>query len=314
MKILLITFSGTKNTFICGEFLKKYLEVFGNDVSHYLYKKDVPFEYNVDDFDIIGIGYPIHGFNVPKPFYKFIKSLKKVENKMVFIYKVSGEPFAVNNSSSKILVKKLSKLGYKVILEKHFLMPYNIMFNYKDEIKKEMYLYLEQLTKAYAIQINNLDEEKIKYKLIYNLVSDIVRIEWLAGPVNCKLVKVDQRKCINCYKCIRECPTNSVYLDKKNKIKIKASCCICMKCAHDCPVDAFKFGFLNPWRVNGTFNYKKLLDDKNVDPDYINNKTEGYFKHFRKYFKAQNEYLKKYNLEIPIIYKEGEDLKYYKNK
>lgn len=310
MKILLITFSGTGNTTICANFLEKHLTELNNEVSTFTYKGGKKLEYNIEDFDLVGIGYPIHGFNVPYPFYKFLKELPKTNNKKYFIYKVSGEPFAVNSASSAKINKRLKKKGYKLILEHHFLMPYNIMFNYKKEIQKQMYLYLDKLTEMFAIRISNGEEDKIRYKFIYRLVSDIVRLVWLAGPINSKLAHVKSKKCIKCYKCIKECPTNSLYLNKNGKIKIKASCCICTKCVHDCPTDAFNFGFLNNWKVNGVFNYQALINDDSINPNYINKNTKGYFRHFNKYLNKQNELLDKYNVYRPNLeLKKKEDLK-----
>lgn len=299
MKILLITFSGTGNTIICGNFLKKHLEELNNEVEHFVFKKDKKFEFDVDNFDLIGIGYPIHGFNIPYPFYKFLSSLKKVNNKNYFIYKVSGEPFAINSASSAKINSKLKKKGYNLVLEHHFLMPYNIMFNYKKEIQKQMYLNLESLTKMFALKINNQEFEKIKYKPLYELVSFLVRIERAAGPLNSKIAHVKKKKCIKCYKCVNECPTNSLYLNKKGEIKIKSSCCICTKCVHDCPVDAFNFGILNAWKVNGKFSYDKLVNDNSINGNYINKSTKGYFKHFKKYLKKEYTLLDKYNIYHP---------------
>ena len=302
MKILLITFSGTSNTFICGEFLKKHLESLNHQVDHYLYNARREFNYNLDEFDLIGIGYPIHAFNVPKPFFKFLISLKVNKKIDYFIYKVSGEPFVFNSASSATLNSKLKKKGFNLVYEKHFLMPYNIMFNYNDSIKKEMYLYLEKLTLVTTKMLTAKEYNEVTYNPFYRFISFIFRIEWIAGPLNSKITHVDMKKCISCYKCVKECPTKSLYIDKNNKIKIKTNCCICMKCAHDCPKDAFVFGFLNPWRVNGKFDYQKLLKDENNKGNYINKNTKGYFKLFRKYFKNQNELLKKYNIEIPEVF------------
>ena len=38
------------------------------------------------DFDMVGIGYPIHAFNVPKAFYKFIRKLPPQKDKKYFIW------------------------------------------------------------------------------------------------------------------------------------------------------------------------------------------------------------------------------------
>lgn len=308
MKVLLITFSGTNNTFICANFIKKYFLNNDHEVDHYLYKANKEFNYNLDDYDLIGIGYPIYGFNIPKPLYKFLLTLKVNKPINYFIYKVSGEPFKVNSASSSLIVNKLKKKGFNLIYEKHFLMPYNIIFEYNDSIKKEMYLYLEKLTEVMVEDILNNTYLINKYSLMYRFISFLFRLVWIAGPVNSKLTSINYKKCIMCKECILNCPTNSLYLNKKNKIKVKSSCAICMKCAHDCPKDAFRFGFLHLMKINGKFNYNKLLNDPNIKGNYINKNTKGYFKHFKKYFKEQNEILNKHNKEIPSVFLKEEIL------
>jgi hypothetical protein len=51
-----------------------------------------------------------------------------------------------------------------------------------------------------------------------------------------------------------------------------------------CPNDAIKPGLLNPWRVNGHYEYLALLNDPNIPKSYVDDLTNGYFRSFRKYF------------------------------
>ena len=76
-KICLYTFSGTGNTKLCGDYLKKHLEELGATVDHYVFtvlNLDYP---DPNNYDLIGIGYPIHAFNIPEIFVKFLKNFKK---------------------------------------------------------------------------------------------------------------------------------------------------------------------------------------------------------------------------------------------
>ena len=301
MKILLITFSGTGNTTLCGDFIMEHLINSGHEVEHYIYRYDNEFDKDINSYDMLGIGYPIHAFNVPEVFVKFIKKLPKVDNKKYFIYKVSGEPFHFNDSSSHHIYRILKKKGYELYAEKHFLMPYNIIFRYRDEIAKQMYLYLSPLCEAFVKEILNDEPERIKYKFRHILLSVIFRIEWLAPKINSVFVSVNKKKCINCNKCINECPTGALFINKKGNIRIKASkCAMCMKCTLNCPKDAFRYGFINPWKVNKPYLYKQIVDNKDISPEYINHNTKGYFKKFNKYFDTQKQLLEKYNIPNPI--------------
>lgn len=300
MRILLLTFTGTRNTEICGDFLAKNFVKEGHEVFHYVYSTKNPLQEDVMKYDMIGFGYPIHAFNTPEVFDKWIKTFPKVDNIPYFIYKVSGEPFHFNNASSSKFVKILNKKGYKKIAEKHFLMPYNIIFRYKDEIAKQMYLYLGALTELYVKEILAGDYEVIKYGFWQKVLSFFLRIEWICPKVNAPLVGI-RKSCTKCYLCVNNCPTNAMYLNKKNRIKIHSSkCALCMRCTYDCPQNAIRFGIMNAWVVNGPYNYKSLEKDSGINPNYINSETKGYFKKFNKYFTKQNNLLNKYNIENPI--------------
>ena len=301
MKILLIYFTGTGNTALCADFLREHFVSEGHEVKKYEICHDREFIEDVNDYDLIGFGYPIHAFNVPQYFNSFIKNLKATDKNIpYFIFKVSGEPFALNNASSYHFVKKLEKKGYHKVAEKHFLMPYNIIFRYKDEIAKQMYLYLKALTKAYVLEILNQDYEVIKYNFLEKVLSFILRIEWIAPKVNSPFAHTNKR-CVHCLKCVKDCPTGAIYVNKKGKIKFKASkCAMCMRCTYSCPKDGITYGFMNLWKVNGSYQYKKLMNDKDINPNYINHHTKGYFKLFNKYFDKQKLLLEKYQIPNPI--------------
>lgn len=300
-KLYLYTFSGTGNTKLCGEFLKKYFIEAGYEVVHYIFDiKDKKYP-DPNDADLIGIGYPIHAFNVPSKFLAFIKHFKKVkENKKYFIYKVSGEPFKLNDASSSLLNKYMKKKNFTLIDEKHFLMPYNIMFDYDIRIKKEMYLYLEPLCRLYVEEILNCDGKKIKYPLSKRILSFLFRIEYIAPKLNSMFVRVDNEKCTKCMLCKNRCPMQAIYINSKNELRVNKNCVMCMRCTLNCPHNAIKFGIMNPRKVNGPTNYEKIKKDSSIDPNYFNIDTKGYFKLFVKYFDEQDKLLQDHNIEIPI--------------
>ena len=307
MKILLITFTGTGNTFLCGEFIKENLISLNHQVEHFVYSYDNVFNYKIEDYDMIGFGYPIHAFNTPQFFVKFIKGLPKF-CKPYFIYKVSGEPFALNNASSVKIKRILKHKGYLFLGEKHFLMPYNIIFRYKDEIAKQMYLYLKPLTKAFVLSLFSNSPEVVKNNFLERLLTIIFRIEWVAPKVNKFLLHSKRKKCNKCGLCIKNCPTHSLYMNKSGKIKAKGNCALCMRCSFNCPNNAMNMGLVNLWVVNGSYRYKDLAKNSDIKANYIHAKTKGYFKLFRKYFKRQNALLEKFNIPLPINYEEDEKL------
>ena len=51
-------------------------------------------------------------------------------------------------------------------------------------------------------------------------------------------VRCDHSKCINCNKCIRNCPMNVDMLDDSRKRKNGTECILCTRCINDCPKNA----------------------------------------------------------------------------
>lgn len=299
MKVLLLDFSGTGHTTLCGNYIQASFQNKGHEVTHYSFKHDRSLAEDINDYNLIGIGYPIHAFNVPEAFNRFLKNLPAA-NKPFFIYKVSGEPFHFNDSSSYHFVKKLKKKGYTLVGEKHFLMPYNIMFRYKDGLAKQMYLYLGALCEAYVLGLLANEAETIPYRFGHKALSFLLRIEWIAPKLNSPFIHV-KKSCTSCGKCLRECPTGAIIKKGNGKLSFKASrCAMCMRCAFFCPTNSIVYGFMNPWKVNSPYRYEALAKDDSVDPHFVSEDTKGYFKKFLPYFKRQDALLEKYGIENPL--------------
>ena len=54
-------------------------------------------------------------------------------------------------------------------------------------------------------------------------------------------VKCDHTKCINCMRCVRNCPMNVNMLDDSRKRDNGTECILCSKCINECPKNALKF-------------------------------------------------------------------------
>ena len=87
MKILLLYFTGTYNTLYLTTIIKNTLLTKGHSVDTFVLTDKI--KYKVDDYDFIGIGYPLHAYNAPKIVEDKLKELK-ILNKKYFIYKNGG--------------------------------------------------------------------------------------------------------------------------------------------------------------------------------------------------------------------------------
>ena len=138
-KAVIYWFSGTGNTEkVAREYKKNFEE---NKIETLLYKVGDNFENmpNPQNYDYVGIAYPIHGFNAPYPIFDIIKLFPKTKNKNIFIIKTSGEPLTINNISSEPLIARLKPKGYILTNEYHYIMPYNMIFRHTDETASKMW-------------------------------------------------------------------------------------------------------------------------------------------------------------------------------
>lgn len=282
MKILLIYYTGTFNTKYLTDKIKTRFEVMDSIVDMIEINNKTPV-CSCQGYDLIGFSYPIYGFNSPLPFNKYIKKLSFSPGQRYFIYKNSGEVMAMNNASSRILIRYMKKYKAKLVGEYHFVMPYNIHFPFENEFIKQIFTMNEKLMDIMFYNFRNGIIKEIKSNFIYNIAAFFVGIQKIGGDVNSFLYKVDKKKCINCMKCVRQCPHENIYV-KNGMIRFHHHCDMCMRCSFFCPTDAIHIGFLQGWKVNGPYNYKGIEADNSPVVEYINENSKGFYKCFIKYF------------------------------
>lgn len=278
MRCLLIYYTGTFNTRHVTNQLKGRLENEGFEVDVYEINPLKKERLDYSDYDLVGLGYPIYGYNAPCPFLKFIRYQKFPKGLRVFIYKNSGETEKINDASSLFVWRKLKRSGVIVENEYHFLMPYNIHFRFDERLVKEILLMDEKLMDILVYEVLHKIPNIKKYKLWHKIVTRVVSIQFIGGDVNSFLYKVDESKCTKCDLCIKRCPTRNIYRDENGKIKFHHNCLMCMRCSFYCPVDAFDIGFLQDWgwKVNGPYNFEKIKQIELTEP-FITEETTGFF-------------------------------------
>lgn len=279
MDCLLIYFTGTFNTRFLSNKLKGRLEEIGWNVKLYEIDPLCNERLDLSSYDIIGLGYPIHGYCAPWAFLKFIRAQKFPKGMRTFIYKNSGETEHANDASSKYVLRKLRFDGAIMQNEYHFLMPYNIHFRFEEHLVKEMLSMDEKLLDILVFEVSNGIPNRKPYGLWPRIVSSVVsRPQYIAGDVNSFLYKVDEKKCLGCNLCVQNCPTKNIYRDKDGKLKFSHHCLMCMRCSLYCPTDSIYIGFLEQWgwKVNGGYNLKKI-EEMSLEHPVITPGTKGFF-------------------------------------
>lgn len=267
---IIYVFSGTGNTKKACNIYKTEFEKHGVATTVYDVKKGFENLPNPNDFDLVGFGYPIHGFNAPEIFLQLAKKLPVANNadktgkKEYFIVKTSGEPLKVNNVSSIKFNSIMKRKGYVAGSEYHYVMPYNMIFRHTDERAYDMNETLKALAPIEAREVLAGKVHKLEKVPFGAFVAWVVRIEHPAMKVNGRFFKVDEDKCVRCGLCVKNCPENNIKIDENGKFRFGGDCVMCTRCSFNCPKDAFDIGMLNGWRVNGKYSFEKP-SEKEVD-------------------------------------------------
>lgn len=240
MKIAIFIFSGTGNTYFIGKKLQNEFKENGVSCNLFTVEKEHDDDHLIDSYDLIGLGYPIYGSDVPLLIKNWINGLKMHNQKKAFVFctqmMYSGDGAAYGG-------RLLEKKGFVIRQQAHFNMPNNITdykilrpFNKHNLIKIE-----QKKTK----QVNRfakkiLVDKKCKkgsnlFSLGLGLLQRIpyqkMEMKWISNSI-----KIEDH-CILCKKCIDLCPTGNFEI-KDGILTTKNLCFACYRCINHCPVNA----------------------------------------------------------------------------
>lgn len=297
-RCVIYVFSGTGNTKLCADHYKKYFEPLDIETEIFQIRmKDKAFvDYpDSEEFDLVGFGFPVHGFNAPKVMNDFVKQLPSLkEKKICFILKSSGEGLGLNDYASQKLLPKLFKKNYDVISERRYVMPYNMIFRHTEQMVCGEYVYAKALIKLHCKEISEGKREKVRVCPLKYWFVPVVRILWIYAQVQGPAMHADKSKCLKCNKCVNSCPLGNIHFDKKkDRYVFGTNCVLCVSCSFGCPTKAISIGLLNGWRVNGSYHIEetaeKLKDQNPVFPELKGFKGFLYRGYYRKADKMLEE-------------------------
>lgn len=295
MKVLLIYYTGTYNTrFLTNKVEERFVDL-GYQVDKIEIDDDcLPIEIN--DYEYVGFSYPIYGFNAPLPFMKYFKKLKFNKGQKYFIFKNSGETMAMNNASSRKILRRMRRFNATFCGEYHFVMPYNIHFEFDQDFIKQIIIQDKKLLDVMFYNLSNGIINKTKSNIFYNIGSFFVSIQYIGGNVNSFFYKVDKKKCNKCGLCVKNCPKHNIEMNK-GTVKFHHSCSMCMRCSFYCPKKAIHIGLLENWRVHSYYNLDMMWKEDKIDHPYINDNSKGFYKCYISYFNNIDECYEKISKE-----------------
>ncbi|MDD3958017.1 MAG: EFR1 family ferrodoxin [Candidatus Izemoplasmatales bacterium] len=297
-KAIIYYFTGTGNTRIASEMIEAHLKRSGFSVTLFEVRRHRDAMPDPNDFDVVGFGYPIHAFNPPRLFLKTIQTLPRVaKHKTAFIFKTAGEPFPLNRASSWGVIRALKKQGYDILMDRHLLMPYNILFRYPESLAKHMVIHTNHMAELIARDVIHQRRTPIIIHPWTWVVMMIMRIQWVAAKVNGPLFIPKKRTCIQCGICQKMCPSDNITFDSGYP-KFGFDCSMCMGCVMYCPTDAIRPGLITPLRVNGAYDFPRLMQNGELSDECINETTKGYFRLFRKYYRVTQQEIDRMREEL----------------
>lgn len=278
MNILIYYFSGTGNTRKVTDKYKSVFEAFGYAVKIVTLPISNEDDLIVDGFDIVGLAYPIHGFNAPQVLLDLAKLLPyQKSTKKTFIFKTSGEPILLNSASSLKLKKILKKKNFSVDNEFRYIMPYNMIFRHTEHRASVMWDTAQKLVPLDVAKIINGEKTTERRFFFDSIFAWILRIEHFGAWFNGLFYRVDDA-CIHCGKCVKNCPTHNITEMANGKFRFSNKCTMCVRCSFLCPVNAISIGMFDGWRVNGEYKFEEP-DEIEVDKhaNYCRKAYEEYF-------------------------------------
>lgn len=336
MRVILYVFSGTGNTLAVANLYKKFIEAAPapteiekntgeglespaqadiqeentpacgeaqqtNTVDIYRVSEKSGSIPSPEGYDLVGIGYPIHAFCAPEPIVKLCKSLPaqtEGNKKRAFIFKSSGEGLHINDCSSQKCIKILRKKGYDVALERHIVMPYNMIYRHSDEMARHMWIYAHALVDLNSRELLAQKHEKVKRTPLKTMwVAPIGWIETHFAHLHGSAFKVNKKKCIKCNKCVNVCPMNNITI-KNGKFKFGHKCVLCMGCSFGCPKDAIKIGLFKFWKVNGSYRLNELKGKDELQFPYVQKHAKGIYRLYKKYYRECDKRLAEAGINV----------------
>ena len=247
MKITIFYFSGTGNTWWCAREMQEKFTAENNDCSIISIEQTTPETVSTAtrNSDIIGIGYPIYGSDLPQPMKDFIDYAfpDNPENQPKLFTFCTQLIFS--GDGAHIYQNELQKKQWEINWSVHLRMPNNICVTvmplpYTADQKKIDKRLVKTKRKIidFTYAVRNGKSFRQGYTYISKILGLMQRNPYRKYyPRLQNDISINTETCISCKRCIRICPVNNLNLDK-GVITAQGFCVLCVRCYNFCPTQS----------------------------------------------------------------------------
>jgi flavodoxin/Pyruvate/2-oxoacid:ferredoxin oxidoreductase delta subunit len=304
MRTSIFTFTQTGNTLKVAQSIAIGLESHGIQPEMARYSNRT--ECKPDDYELIGIGCPVHDNRPAKCMVEYIKkSATGLKAKKVFVFITSESSPA---KSLWRLSRVLENVGAEVIggIQIRGMSTFPTIFGiFPNRPDADDLRIAERFGAEIAdrITINNPMSsdfviDKKKGGVFYDHLGPfLISIKKLVTPAP----KIDEGKCILCGICVSECPEGNLAIEN-GTIKVDRHCGFCYRCWHICPKEAVEIKHSPGNGIIEHFLYSEKMARRfgNLKPDEVYG--ENLFKDV-----IERKIKLKYNKENPTVEFEFKD-------
>ncbi len=260
MRISLHYYSGAGNT----EFLaKKITKSFENNFHLVDLKRitDDSIKNVRDEFDILGIGFPIYFREAPDLIFDLIRNLDG-KGRPIFLFASKG---LYSGNAVKYAMNFSVTRNFQPVGSIEFYMPgtdFLILFAKKNSLIENFLKRIHSRDISNKINdfletVQDLKSAKIPLKKWYTAFDDhiVKKMETMYDNHHRDCIEKFRSKhdiCIECMKCVRACPRRNITFDEH--IKFGTRCDVCHRCINHCPVESIQIGNITEEHVR----YKKV--------------------------------------------------------